>query len=140
MREVLNIVIDTSIPSGRVVRTLEQLADVRGVPDALRVDNGPEFISQALVTWCEKRGVELRYIQPGKPNQNAYIERFNKTYRSEVLNAYLFTDLEQVRELTTDWMRIYNEERPHRSLGRIPPAQFRERIENAGNSSYELSS
>lgn len=140
VREVLKIVIDTSIPGGRVVRTLEQLADVRGVPGALRVDNGPEFISQALVQWCEARGVELRYIQPGKPNQNAYIERFNKTYRNEVLNAYLFTNLEQVREITSDWIRIYNEERPHQSLGRIPPSRFRRQLENAGNSSYELSS
>ncbi|MEM7292043.1 MAG: IS3 family transposase [Pseudomonadota bacterium] len=139
VREVLNIVLDTSIPGGQVVRSLEQLADVRGVPEALRVDNGPEFISQALLQWCEAKGVKLRYIQPGKPNQNAYIERFNKTYRNEVLNAYLFT-IEQVRDTTTDWIRIYNEERPHRSLERIPPSRFRRQLESAGNSSYELSS
>lgn len=140
IREVLHIVVDTSIPGGRVVRTLEQLAEVRGVPRALRIDNGPELISQALVSWCETKGVELRCIQPGKPNQNAFIERFNRTYRTEVLDAYLFTDLEQVREITDSWMRIYDEERPHRSLGRIPPAWLRRRLETAGNSSYELSS
>lgn len=140
VREVLNIVIDTSIPGGRVVRTLEQLVQWRGTPKALRMDNGPELISQALVNWCEKNGVELRYIQPGKPNQNAFIERFNKTYRTEVLDAYLFTDLEQVREITEGWLRMYNEERPHRSLGRIPPSWFRRRLENTGTSSYELSS
>jgi len=140
VREILNIVVDTSIPGGRVVRTLEQLTDSRGMPNALRMDNGPEFISQTLVDWCMDRGIELRYIQPGKPNQNAFIERFNKTYRDEVLDAYLFTDLEQVREITTDWMRMYNEERPHRSLGRIPPSRFRRRLETAGTSSYELSS
>ena len=100
---------------------------------------GPELISQVLVDWCEKNGVALRYIQPGKPNQNAFIERFNKTYRVEVLNAYLFRSLEQVREITEDWLRIYNEERPHRSLGRIPPSQCRRQLENRQNSSYELS-
>ena len=80
VREVLNIVIDTSIPGGRVVRTLEQLAQWRGLPKALRMDNGPELLSHVLVQWCESKGIELRYIQPGKPNQNAFIERFNKTY------------------------------------------------------------
>ena len=139
VREVLSIVIDTSLPGGRVVRTLEQIAAWRGLPGALRLDNGPELISQVLVDWCEENNVELRYIQPGKPNQNAFIERFNKTYRVEVLNAYLFRSLEQVREITDDWLRIYNEERPHRSLGRIPPSQFRRRLEDARNSSYELS-
>lgn len=140
VREVLNIVIDTSIPGGRVVRTLNQLTELRGVPTALRMDNGPELVSQAVVNWCESKGVELRYIQPGKPNQNAFIERFNKTYRTEVLDAYLFTDLNQVREITNNWVQIYNEERPHRSLGRIPPARFRRRLQTVGTSSYELSS
>ena len=74
-----------------------------------------------------------------KPNQNAFIERFNKTYRVEVLNAYLFRSLDQVREITDGWLRIYNEERPHRSLGPIPPSQFRRQLENEQNSSYELS-
>ena len=123
-----------------MVRTLEQLAQWRGIPKALRTDNGPEFISQALVNGCESKGVKLRYIQPGKPNQNAFIERFNKTYRNEVLNAYLFTSLDQVRAITDDWIEIYNEQRPHRSLGRIPPSRFRRRLQTAGSSSYELSS
>lgn len=140
VREVLNIVVDTSIPGGRVVRTLEQLAHWRGVPTALRMDNGPELLSQVLVDWCERRGVALRYIQPGKPNQNAFIERFNRTYRTEVLDAYLFTSLAQVRAITDDWIEIYNEQRPHRSLGRIPPSRFRRQLETAENSTYELSS
>ena len=139
VREVLSIVIDTSLPGGRVVRTLEQIAAWRGLPSALRLDNGPELISQVLVDWCEENNVQLRYIQPGKPNQNAFIERFNKTYRVEVLNAYLFRSLDQVREITDGWLRIYNEERPHRSLGRIPPSQFRRQLENEQNSSYGLS-
>ena len=104
------------------------------------MDNGPELLSQVLVDWCEAKGVALRYIQPGKPNQNAYIERFNTTYRNEVLDAYLFTSLAQVQSITNDWLQIYNEERPHRSLGRIPPSRFRRRLETAGTSSYELSS
>ena len=92
------------------------------------------------MNWCESKGVKLRYIQPGKPNQNAFIERFNKTYRNEVLNAYLFTSLGQIRAITDDWIEIYNEQRPHRSLGRIPPSRFRRRLQTAGTSSYELSS
>ena len=118
---------DTSIPSTRLVRTLEQLRQVRGVPDAIRCDNGPELIGQPFVDWCETHGVEIRYIQPGKPDQNAYIERFNRTYREEVLNAYIFETLDQVRAVTRDWIRVYNEERPHDALGKIPPAMFRRR-------------
>ncbi len=129
VREALRIVVDTSIPSGRVVRTLEQIAAWRGYPKALRLDNGPEMISANLEQWCAEHEVELRFIQPGKPNQNAFVERFNRTFRHEVLDAYVFTDLRQVREITEDWVRIYNEERPHRSLGRVTPAMFRERIE-----------
>ena len=140
VREALNIIVDTSIPGGRVVRTLEQLARWRGAPKALRMDNGPELLSKVLVDWCKARGVAMRYIQPGKPNQNAFIERFNKTYRNEVLDAYLFNSLVEVRKITDDWLRTYNEERPHRSLGRIPPSRFRRRLETAGTSSSELSS
>ncbi len=138
-REVLTIVIDTSLPGGRVVRTLEQLVAWRGRPEALRLDNGPELVSQVLIDWCEAHGVDLRYIQPGKPNHNAFVERFNKTYRYEVLDAYLFDSLAQVREITDEWIDRYNEERPHKSLGKIPPSWFRRQL-TAGNSSYELSS
>ena len=81
----------------------------------------------------------LNYIQPGKPNQNAYIERFNRTYRHEVLDAYVFESLRQVRRITRNWINEYNEERPHDSLGKIPPAVFRRRIEKAENSSFGLS-
>lgn len=87
---MLAIVIDTSIPGGRVVRTLEELVDWQGKPQAIRVDNGPEYLSQVFADWCRAKGIELRYIQPGKPNQNAFIERFNRTYRHEVLDAYVF--------------------------------------------------
>jgi len=139
VREILHIEIDTSLPGARVVEALERLKTWRGVPEAIRSDNGPEFISQVLAEWCEENGVELRHIEPGKPNQNAYIERFNRTYREEVLNAYLFDSLDRVREITENWMRSYNEWRPHSSLGGLPPTVYREML-NADVSSYELSS
>lgn len=139
VREALDIVVDTSIPGGRVARTLEQISRWRGVPQAIRCDNGPEIISQAFVDWCEGAGVEIRYIQPGKPNQNAYIERFNRTYREEVLDAHLFDSLDQVREITYHWIQIYNELRPHDALGRVPPAVFSRRLQAAENSTFNLS-
>ena len=127
-REALEIVADTSLPAARVVRELEQIASVRGLPKRIRLDNGPEMLAQVFTDWCEDNGIELVYIQPGKPNQNAYIERFNRSYRTEVLNPYLFTSLSQVRDLSAAWLISYNEERPHDSLGRIPPAEFRRQI------------
>jgi putative transposase len=126
VREALAIEIDTSLRTERVIRVLEQLKEWRGLPRAIRCDNGPEYTAQTLIDWCQAHRVELRYIQPGKPNQNAYIERFNKTYREEVLNAHVFEDLEQVRELTESWLQRYNEERPHESLGNLPPSVFRQ--------------
>jgi len=137
-REALAIEIDTSLPGERVVRVLEQLCAWRGAPKAIRCDNGPELISKALVDFCEKTGIALRYIQPGKPNQNGLIERFNRTYREEVLNCYLFEDLDQVREITAEWLTKYNEQRCHDALGGLPPTIFRER-QTAKNSTYELS-
>ena len=139
VREAVDIVIDTSIPGGRVTRALDQIATWRPLPRAIRCDNGPELISNALVSWCDDRMIELRYIQPGKPNQNPFIERFNRTYREEVLNAYLFENLDQVREITEQWLHTYNEIRPHDALGRIPPAVYRRRIEQAEISTLERS-
>lgn len=138
VREILAIDVDTSLPGERVVRVLDQIKSWRGLPEAIRCDNGPELLSQPFVTWCEQNAVEIRYIQPGKPNQNAYIERFNRTLRNELLSAYLFDDLDQVRELAWNWMLEYNEERPHDSLGKVPPSVYRERKE-AENSTLELS-
>jgi putative transposase len=133
-REILAIEIDTSLPAGRVIRTLEQLGEIYGLPQAIRLDNGPELRSAVMTKWCEDKGIELRYIQPGKPSQNAFIERFNRTYRHEVLNAYLFEDLDQVREITDDWITVYNEERPHGALGKLPPRLFRQQAENSTSS------
>lgn len=138
VRECLHIEIDTSLPAERLVRTMEQVKEWRGLPEAIRCDNGPEFISKKFADWCEENNVEIWFIQPGKPDQNAYIERFNRTYREEVLSSYLFDDLDQVRQLTWEWMISYNEERPHDALGGLPPVAFREKTE-AENSTLELS-
>jgi putative transposase len=138
MREALAIEIDTSLLGERVVRVLERLCAWRGVPQAIRCDNGPEFTSQVVVDWCQQVNIAIRYIQPGKPNQNGLIERFTRTYREEVLNSYLFEDLDQVREITAEWLVRYNEQRCHDALGGLPPTIFRER-QTAKNSTYELS-
>lgn len=90
----------TSIPSARVIRLLEQLIKMHGKPTALRVDNGAEFTAHAFTEWCEDQKIELFYIEPGKPDQNAFVERFNRTYREEVPDAYLFDSLEQVCDIT----------------------------------------
>ena len=89
---------------------------VAGLPRAIRLHNGPELLAQQFVDWCKEHSIELRYIQPGKPDQNAYIERFNRTYREEVLSAYLFEHLDHVREITHHWLTVYNERRPHDAL------------------------
>ena len=117
---------------------MEQLIEMHGKPRALRLDNGPELTSVAFTEWCTGRGIEARFIQPGKPDQNAFIERFNKTYRDEVLDAYVFDAIEQVREITDTWLREYNEERPHDSLGRVPPLTFMPRPQTVWESSSKL--
>jgi putative transposase len=139
VREGLAIEIDTSLPAKRVVRVLNRLGELRGFPTALRMDNGPELIAQELLDWCASHGVEPRHIQPGKPDQNAYIERYNRSFREEVLDAYVFESLEQVRELSAEWLRMYNEERPHDALGRQPPAVFRALIEAKNTKSTSTS-
>ncbi len=110
----------------------------RGIPEAIRCDNGPELLIDVFSDWCEENNVEIRYIQPVKPNQNAFIERFNRTFRDEVLSAYLFEDLEQVREIAWEWMIEYNEERPHDALGKVPPTVFRKKVEGR-NSAFQMS-
>jgi len=106
------------------VRALDQLIEIRGKPQVLRTDNGPEFVGVALSNWAKRHGVELRFIQPGRPMQNGYIERFNRTYREEVLNCYVFETLGEVRRMTSEWMPRYNEIRPHESLGNLSPRQY----------------
>lgn len=123
-RECLKIEIDTSLPSVRVIRALDELVELRGVPRRLRLDNGPEFTSAALRDWAQRHRVELVHIQPGKPTQNALIERFNRTLRTEVLDRYVFTSLPEVRRMTEDWRHRYNHHRPHRSLAGLSPVAF----------------
>ena len=138
-REALAIDVAVSLPSVRVIAVLEELVALHGAPRALRLDNGPELISTALTRWCAQHHIALRYIQPGKPQQNAYIERFNRTYRTEVLDAYVFHSLADVRALTTEWLVKYNTERPHDSLGRVPPLSFLPRLTTLPESTSQLS-
>jgi putative transposase len=125
-RESLAIEVDTSLPSRRVIRVLERIIARRGKPTCLRTDNGPEFISHLLQEWCEAGGIRLVYIQPGKPTQNAYIERKNGTMRRGLLNAYLFYSLGEVRLMAEEWQLDYNTERPHKSLGYLSPVKYAE--------------
>ena len=138
VREGLAIAIDTSLPAERVIRVLEHVVSWRGQPQAIRLDHGPEFLAERFITWCAERAMELRYIQPGKPDQHAVIERYNRTYRTEVLNASVFESLEQVRAITAEWLQRDNEERPHDALAGLPPATYQANLE-ARNSPLKLS-
>jgi putative transposase len=122
-REALGIEIDLSLPSARVIRALEQIISWRGRPMAIRCDNGPEYLSEAITQWATTRGIELNYIQPGKPQQNAYVERFNRTVRYEWLSQYYWDDLAHVQHFATEWMWQYNHERPNMALGGVTPKQ-----------------
>lgn len=124
-REVLHIEADTSLPTLRLIRSLEYLKEFRGLPKMIRVDNGPEFISIKLDVWCKQHHITLVFIQPGKPTQNAYVERCNGNIRRELLNAYVFTSLTEVREKAEEWRMDYNCSRPHQSLGFVPPAEYK---------------
>ncbi len=123
-REALAIEVDFSLTAERVVRELERIAAVRGYPLKLRTDNGPEFIALALAEWAEEHGVMLEFIKPGKPMQNGFIERFNRSYRQAVLDMFVFQTLNEVREQTEMWLKEYNEERPHDSLGDMTPREY----------------
>jgi putative transposase len=123
---VLGIEVDFSLPAGRVVRRLEALVERHGPPQRLRVDNGPELISQVLQQWGRRQGIVLQWIQPASPTQNAYIERFNGSFRRELLNAYLFATLQQVREHCRLWQYDYNHLRPHQALNFMTPTEFRQ--------------
>lgn len=137
-RESLAIEVDTSLPSLRITRVLNRIIEQRGKPANLRSDNGPEFISHVLQQWCEKHKITLQYIQPGKPTQNAYIERKNGSMRRELLNAYLFNSLAEVRCLSEEWRIDYNTERPHKSLGYLSPLCFAEQHYKRSKSDMKL--
>ncbi len=121
-REGLCIEVDFSLPAERVVRSLNQIIEWLGKPKVIRVDNGPEYISGTLMEWAEKQGVRLEYIQPGKPQQNAYIERYNRTVRGEWLSQYIFETIEEVQDQATEWLWTYNNDRPNMAIGGITPA------------------
>lgn len=122
-REGLGIEIDFSLPAERVVRMLDQIIEWRGKPLAIRVDNGPEYVSGTLMGWAEKQGIALRHIQPGKPQQNAYVERYNRTVRHEWLDLHIFETIEEVQEIATEWLWTYNHDRPNMGIGGMTPAQ-----------------
>jgi putative transposase len=125
-REALGIEVDYSLPAKRVTRLLDRLVTEHGKPQRLRSDNGPEFISEELQGWCKTNEIALHRIEPGRPTQNAYIERFNGTFRREVLNANVFSSLAQVRRTVADWLVEYNTVRPHQALGFMTPAEYRQ--------------
>ena len=123
-REALAIEAAPSITGLHLTKMLDKVASYRGYPKRIRCDNGPELRSKALAGWAKQHQVNIQFIQPGKPTQNAIIERFNGTYRREILNAYLFKSITQVQEITNQWLDEYNNIRPHASLGHVPPRAF----------------
>ncbi len=135
-RECLAIEVDTSLPAGRITRVLDRVSAWRVFPEKMRMDKGPELISVTLADWAERNGVALEFIQPGKPTQNSYIERFSKTFRNEVLDFYLFSALSEIKDITEDWIRQYNEERPHESLGDMTPVEYVQAHSPHENSTY----
>jgi putative transposase len=122
-REGLCIEVDFSLPTERVIRSLKQVIEWRGKPQAIRCDNGPEYISDKIIEWAQNRDIMLNHIQPGKPQQNAYVERYNRTVRYDWLAQHHFESVEQVQEQATRWLWIYNNERPNMALNGITPKQ-----------------
>jgi putative transposase len=137
-REALAIEVDTSLPGGRVVRVLERLALERGVPDEIVLDNGPELAGKALDQWAYERGVWLRFIEPGKPIQNAFVESFQGRLRDECLDRHWFLGLGDARHTVEAWRQDYNQARPHSALGYRPPAEFRRFFEETAIMRQEL--
>lgn len=135
-REGLGIEVDMSLPSERVKRSLDQIIEWRGKPRMIRCDNGPEYISGALQCWAEKHGIMLDYIQPGKPQQNAYVERYNRTIRHEWLEMNEFNTIEEAQLTATQWLWTYNNERPNMAIGGITPAM---KLANTANKKLSTS-
>lgn len=122
-REGLGIEVASSLPAERVIRSLNQMIEWRGKPFSIRMDNGLEYDSGKLMEWAKKQGITLSHIQPGKPQQNAYIERYNRTVRHEWLDQCIIKSIEEAQEFATKWLWTYNNERPNMGIGGITPAQ-----------------
>lgn len=127
-REGIGILAAYSLPAMRITQWLERLAAHRGYPTHIRVDNGPENVSKHFVNWATQHNIKVDYIQPGKPAQNGYIERFNRSYREAVLDMFLFQDIQHVQKLTDAWLKHYNGERPHEALNHLTPWAFAKQI------------
>ena len=122
--EVVDVAIDHSMSGRQLTRVLDRICAERGHPGVIRADNGPEFTGKALMEWADQHGVTIRHIEPGKPNQNAYIESFNGRLRDECLNENWFVSLEQAQRTIDAWRCEYNEERPKKALGGMTPAEY----------------
>ena len=129
-RQYLGFDVGRSLPAPRVTRALENFMDYHGKPKRIRIDNGPEYTSHHMHLWAREHQIELQFIQPGKPTQNSYIERFNRTYRTEVLDGYLFSSIQEVLTTTEKFQHNYNHNRPHGSLNDLPPVAFKEHRSN----------
>ena len=138
-REYLGYDIARSLPAEQVTRTLDDLIDFHGKPRRIRIDNGPEYRSHKLALWAQENAIELRFIQPGKPTQNSYIERVNGTYRTEVLNSLLFDSIQQVWNETEKFQFKYNNRRPHGALMDMPPVEFKKHPEAQINGLLQIS-
>jgi putative transposase len=137
-RECLAIEVDTSLTGTRVKAVMERLADTRGLPRSITVDHGPEFEGQVLDAWAYAANVQLAFIQPGKPNENAYIESFNGKFRDECLNEHWFLSIAHAREVIEAWRVEYNTERTHSSLGNLTPEEFALAISGGQRKAYLL--
>lgn len=137
-RESVAIEVDTSLSGQRVIRVLDWLKLIQGLPETIIVDNGPEFTSRAMLSWAQENQVKLHFIDPGKPMQNAYIESFNGRLRDECLNQHWFRDLREARQIIETWRQDYNQERPHSSLKHLTPQAFKQAYENK-NENLKLS-
>jgi putative transposase len=123
-REALAMEVDYSLSSHSLCRIMKRLIEERGKPAEVRCDNGPEFTSGNFTDFAARENVQIKYIQPGKPTQNAYIERFNRSYREDILDAYLFFSLQEVQTLTEHWRQDYNQNHPHQSLNNRSPIDY----------------
>jgi len=128
-RECVGVEVGSSITGERVVRKLKELGETKGLPEVLVTDNGSEFTSRAMLMWCKPAGVNMYFIEPGKPVQNAFVESFNGRLRDECLNLHWFISINEARGIIEKWVADYNNKRPHSSLGYATPVEFKKKYE-----------